>query len=81
MRDLYERLLPVLDYPILLHGTAPRKALLEEFRDHTERGALWHVELLAGRGCAGRGAELRDHRPAAVRGAQRSGGAGAHEGD
>ncbi|HWA96132.1 MAG TPA: ATP-dependent DNA helicase [Terracidiphilus sp.] len=32
MRTLYERLLPVLDYPILLHGTAPRKALLEEFR-------------------------------------------------
>ena len=32
MRDLYERLRPVLDYPILLHGTAPRKALLEEFR-------------------------------------------------
>ena len=32
MRVLYERLLPVLDYPILLHGTAPRKALLEEFR-------------------------------------------------
>ena len=32
MRALYERLLPVLDYPILLHGTAPRKALLEEFR-------------------------------------------------
>jgi len=33
MRDLYERLLPVLDFPILLHGTAPRKALLEQFRD------------------------------------------------
>jgi ATP-dependent DNA helicase DinG len=32
MRDLYERLLPVLDFPILLHGTAPRKALLEQFR-------------------------------------------------
>jgi ATP-dependent DNA helicase DinG len=32
MRDVYERLLPVLDWPILLHGTAPRKALLEEFR-------------------------------------------------
>ena len=32
MRILYERLLPVLDFPILLHGTAPRKALLEEFR-------------------------------------------------
>jgi len=33
MRTLYERLLPVLDYPILLHGTAPRKALLEQFRE------------------------------------------------
>ena len=32
MRTLYELLLPVLDFPILLHGTAPRKALLEEFR-------------------------------------------------
>ncbi len=32
MRDLYERLLPVLDFPILLHGNAPRMALLEEFR-------------------------------------------------
>jgi ATP-dependent DNA helicase DinG len=32
MRSLYERLMPVLDFPILLHGTAPRKALLEEFR-------------------------------------------------
>lgn len=32
MRDLYERLLPVLDYPILLHGNGPRKALLDEFR-------------------------------------------------
>ena len=33
MRDLYERLLPVLDYPILLHGTAPRNALLDQFRE------------------------------------------------
>jgi ATP-dependent DNA helicase DinG len=32
MRDLYERLLPVLGFPLLLHGTAPRKALLEQFR-------------------------------------------------
>jgi ATP-dependent DNA helicase DinG len=32
MRALYDRLLPVLDFPILLHGNAPRKALLEEFR-------------------------------------------------
>jgi ATP-dependent DNA helicase DinG len=33
MRDLYERLLPQLDFPLLLHGTAPRKALLEQFRE------------------------------------------------
>jgi ATP-dependent DNA helicase DinG len=33
MRDLYERLMPVLDFPILLHGTAPRKVLLEQFRE------------------------------------------------
>jgi len=32
MRALYELLLPVLDYPILLHGSAPRRALLDEFR-------------------------------------------------
>jgi ATP-dependent DNA helicase DinG len=33
MRALYERLLPELDFPILLHGSAPRKALLEQFRE------------------------------------------------
>jgi ATP-dependent DNA helicase DinG len=32
MRDLYERLLIEIGYPLLLQGTAPRKALLEEFR-------------------------------------------------
>jgi ATP-dependent DNA helicase DinG len=32
MRDLYERLLIEVSYPLLLQGTAPRKALLEEFR-------------------------------------------------
>ncbi|MGA3079974.1 MAG: ATP-dependent DNA helicase [Terracidiphilus sp.] len=32
MRDLYERLMPVLDFPILLHGSAPRNTLLEQFR-------------------------------------------------
>ena len=33
MRDLYERLLPILNYPILLHGTAPRNVLLDRFRE------------------------------------------------
>lgn len=32
MRALYERLVPVLDYPIFLHGTAPRRKLLDSFR-------------------------------------------------
>jgi ATP-dependent DNA helicase DinG len=33
MRDLYERLASEVGYPLLLQGTAPRKALLEEFRE------------------------------------------------
>ncbi len=32
MHDIYERLLTELPYPLLLQGTAPRKALLEQFR-------------------------------------------------
>jgi ATP-dependent DNA helicase DinG len=32
MRNLYDRLLPQLSFPLLLHGSKPRKALLEEFR-------------------------------------------------
>ena len=33
MRDMHDRMLMELGYPLLLQGTAPRKALLEEFRD------------------------------------------------
>ncbi|HEY0759855.1 MAG TPA: ATP-dependent DNA helicase [Acidisarcina sp.] len=33
MRDLYERMLMELPFPLLLQGTAPRKALLEQFRE------------------------------------------------
>ncbi len=33
MHDLYDRLLTEVGYPLLLQGTAPRKALLEEFRE------------------------------------------------
>ncbi|MGH9677457.1 MAG: ATP-dependent DNA helicase, partial [Candidatus Acidiferrum sp.] len=33
MRELYERLLGVLDFPLLLQGSAPRSALLEQFRN------------------------------------------------
>ncbi len=32
MRQLYERLRPSLDYPLLLQGTKPRHLLLDEFR-------------------------------------------------
>ena len=32
MRDAYERLLPEVGWPLLLQGSAPRKALIEEFR-------------------------------------------------
>jgi ATP-dependent DNA helicase DinG len=32
MNDMYQRLLGELDYPLLIQGSAPRNALLEEFR-------------------------------------------------
>lgn len=32
MQDIYERLLGELDYPMLIQGSAPRNALLDEFR-------------------------------------------------
>jgi ATP-dependent DNA helicase DinG len=32
MKDIYERLLGELEYPMLIQGSAPRSALLEEFR-------------------------------------------------
>jgi ATP-dependent DNA helicase DinG len=33
MHDLYDRMLTEVGFPLLLQGTAPRKALLEEFRE------------------------------------------------
>src|SRR5438270_725683 len=33
MRNTHERLLAELPYPLLLHGTAPRNVLLQQFRD------------------------------------------------
>jgi ATP-dependent DNA helicase DinG len=33
MRELHDRLLCEIGYPLLLQGTAPRKALLEQFRE------------------------------------------------
>ena len=32
MREMYERMLVELPFPLLLQGTAPRKALMDEFR-------------------------------------------------
>ena len=32
MRAIHERVAPMLDYPVLLQGTAPQRILLEEFR-------------------------------------------------
>ncbi|HEY0263001.1 MAG TPA: helicase C-terminal domain-containing protein [Granulicella sp.] len=33
MREMHDRLLAELPYPLLLHGTAPRHVLLQQFRD------------------------------------------------
>ena len=81
MHEVYERLLGELEFPMLLQGDAPKNALLEEFRTDAGRGAVRDVVVLAGRGRAGRATQLRDHRPTALRRAQRSGGRRAHQGD
>ena len=81
MREVYERLLSEVGWPLLLQGTAPRKALPGRISRDAERGVVRDVELLAGRGCAGRGAELRDYRPSALPGADRPGGRGTKQSD
>ncbi len=80
MHQLHDRLLGELEFPDAAAGQAPKNALLEEFRVTPNAVLFATVVVLAGRGRAGRAAELRHHRPAAVRGAQRSGGGGAHPG-
>ncbi len=47
MHQLYERLLGELAFPMLLQGSAPKNALLEEFRLTPERGAVCHLVVLA----------------------------------
>ena len=76
----YDRISFEIDYPTLLQGTAPRSALLEEFRSTPNCSAVRDVIVLAGRRCAGRAVELRDHRQAAVCRSQRSGCGGTDEG-
>ena len=71
---------PRSTYPILVQGTAPRSALLRDFKATPNAVLLRHVQLLAGRRRRRRGAELRDHRQAAVRLARRSDYVGAHRG-
>ena len=78
MRMVYDRVSLEIDYPTLMQGTGPRNALLDEFRATPQLRPVRHFVLLAGRGRAGRSIELRYHRQAALRGAQRSGGGSAH---
>ena len=81
MRELYERMLVEVGYPAAVAGHGTQEGAARGISRDAERGAVWDVEFLAGRGCAGGGAELRDCGPAAVRGADRPGGAGADAGD
>ena len=69
VQPLVEMALP---YPILVQGTAPRSALIEEFKSTRERGAPCHLELLAGSRRDRRLAQLRRDRQTAVRLAWRS---------
>ncbi len=80
MNDLYERVRTRVRFPLLLQGSAPRSALLEKFRNDGGRGALRHVQLLAGRRRARRATFLRDRGQAAVRRALGSDRRGARQG-
>ncbi len=55
-----------LPYPVLVQGSAPRSALLQEFRTTPNAVLARHLELLAGRRRDGRRVELRHHRQAAI---------------
>ena len=67
-----------LSHPAARHGAA--QSASGAVPHDAECGTLRHFQFLAGRGRAGRGSELRHHRPPALRRAQRPGGCRAHEG-
>ena len=78
--QLHERLLGELEYPMLLQGTAPKNALLEEFR--LTPNAVLFATASFWQGVDVQGEQLSCviiDKPA-VRRAQRSGGGGAHPG-
>jgi len=74
MRAIHDMVSFEIEYPTLLQGTRPRGALLEQFRATPHCVLFATSSFLAGRGRAWRAVELRYHRQAAVRRAQRPGG-------
>ncbi len=81
MNEIYDRLLGLIEFPMLKQGDAPKSALLEEFR-LTPNAVLFGTSLVLARsGRAGRAIELRDHRPLAFRGAKRPDRCRARESD
>ena len=62
MRLIYDRVSFEIEYPVLLQGTGPRMALLDEFREHAALRSVRDFIVLAGRGRAGRTIELRYYR-------------------
>ena len=81
MNDVYQRLLGELGVPDAAAGRRAEERAARGVSADAECGAVCDFVILAGRGRAGRATELRDHRPLAVRGAERSGGGGAGESD
>ena len=81
MRQVHEQLIARVGYPLLLQGTAPRNALLEEFRITPNAVLLGYIVLLAGGRCSGRTTELCHNRQTSLCRSQRSRGGGTYEGD
>ncbi|MEI9814040.1 MAG: ATP-dependent DNA helicase [Acidobacteriota bacterium] len=80
MRLIYDRVSLEIPYQTFLQGTAPRSALLDEFRKTPNAVLFATSSFWQGVDVAGRPVELRDYRQTAVRSAERSGGGGSHRG-
>ena len=81
LRQVHQLASAEISYPILVQGSAAAIGAAARLQVDSQRGAVRHVELLAGRRRRRRIAELRHHRQAAVRLAGRSDHLGPDRGD
>ena len=81
LREVHRLAAAELEYPILVQGSAPRSALLRDFKATPHAVLLATSSFWQGVDVVGDALELRHHRQAAVRLARRSDHRGADRGD